>query len=363
MATDKKTKAQDSTTPYLPEELIIKILVRLPAKVLHRSMKLVCKQWACIICDPLFIEAHLCQSKTGLFIGSVGSSCHAHFLEIKCGEFRVTDLRVRFPGRMVASCDGVSLFNDPNSHRSFYVANPATLQVTTLPHLDVPPNPLYYSSCIARIPSTGKFKVVHSYKDLHLEYHWLVLTVGIDNSWRKINCQQAFGNDEIELDCFPVSVAGVIYWTDYDFQLNGINYFLAMDMEDETIVKVPIPSGCAEPCVYLQMGDFLSCFTTNLPTSQFDILVLKDLQKGEWVKVYEIGMEVGRDVPQDLFFVLPLGWLNNDEVLVLEALTFQGDLHLAYDVKKKETRVVDLSVCGSNFLPHIHIDSLISWMT
>ena len=112
----------------------------------------------------------------------------------------------------------------------------------------------------------------------------------------------------------PVSVGGVIYWTDYDFQVDGTVYFLAVDAEHETIIKVPIPSGSREPYAYTKMGDYLSGFVTALRSLKFEICVLKDWRRGEWTKVYRIDMETSRDVPRDLKVYLPIGWLN-DEVL------------------------------------------------
>ncbi|KAI8006715.1 putative F-box protein [Camellia lanceoleosa] len=358
---DKKIKEQSNTIPYLPEELIINILMRLPADVLHSSARPVCKRWASIVRDPLFIEAHLQQSKTVLFIEGTGSPKKAHLLEIKGGGFQVTDLRHRFPGRMMASCDGVALFNDPNDNRVFHVANPATLKVLKLPYLDAPSNPLYYSNCIGRVHSTGEYKVVHAYEDLNKEYHWLVLTVGIDNSWRKISCQHPFSREYVDLDNFPVSVGGVIYWTDCDFQVDGFSFFLAMDVDNETIHEVPIPDVSQEPCAYMKMGDYLSGFTTAPLSLQFEIWVLKDWRQGQWAKLYQVNMEISIDVPQDLFFYLPLGWLNNNEVLILEALTSEGDMYMAYDVKKNEIKIVDLSLCAYDFYAHVHTSTLASW--
>ncbi|KAK9284048.1 hypothetical protein L1049_012308 [Liquidambar formosana] len=363
MVMDKKIKERNTLNPYLHEDLIFNILVRLPADVLHKSMRLVCKGWANIIRHPLFIEAHLLRANTGIFVESIDSPGCARFFEIKDGEVRVTELKRQFPRRMVASCEGVSLFTDPIDHRALYVANPATLQVTKLPYLNLPPNPLFFSSSIARISPTGQYKVVHAYKDSRKVCHWLLLTVGVDNSWRKIDCHPAIGSGQIDLECFPVSVGGVVYWIDFEFYLDGDNYFLAMDMGDETIHKVPIPSGRTDPCTYLKMGSYLSSFTLILPsTLQFEVCVLKDMCRGEWAKVYVINIGTGGGIPRNLFCVFPIGWINSDQILILEALTSQGDVLLAYNVETQETKLVDFELCGCEF-SQIHTNSLVSWIT
>ncbi|CAL5322157.1 unnamed protein product [Camellia sinensis] len=358
---DNQIEERRNTITSLPEELIINILSRLPAQLLHESVRSVCMRWEYLVNDPFFIEAHLRQAKTGIFIEVISSPANFYFFETKGGEFSfsLTYYKHEFPGRMIASYDGIALFIDLIDITILYVMNPVTMEKTRLPSLDEPPNPLYYSSCIARGRSTRQYKVVHSYEDLSREYHWVVLTIGIDNSWRRISSEQTFMRGDMELDNFPVSVSGVIYWTDYDFEEeDGIVYFPAMDVDDETIRKVPIPpSGSIEPCAYTKMGNYLSGFVTAPLSLQFEIYVLKDWLRGEWDKVYEINI----DAPRGLYFYFPIGWLNDDEMLVLEGLTMEGDIYMAYDVKKNETRVLDLSICGPRFYSHVHTNTLVSY--
>ncbi|XP_028088297.1 putative F-box protein At3g49980 [Camellia sinensis] len=358
---DNQIEERRNTITSLPEELIINILSRLPAQLLHESVRSVCMRWEYLVNDPFFIEAHLRQAKTGIFIEVISSPANFYFFETKGGEFSfsLTYYKHEFPGRMIASYDGIALFIDLIDITILYVMNPVTMEKTRLPSLDEPPNPLYYSSCIARGRSTRQYKVVHSYEDLSREYHWVVLTIGIDNSWRRISSEQTFMRGDMELDNFPVSVSGVIYWTDYDYEEeDGIVYFPAMDVDDETIRKVPIPpSGSIEPCAYTKMGNYLSGFVTAPLSLQFEIYVLKDWLRGEWDKVYEIHI----DAPRGLYFYFPIGWLNDDEMLVLEGLTMEGDIYMAYDVKKNETRVLDLSICGPRFYSHVHTNTLVSY--
>lgn len=353
---DMNLQDAEYTVPYLPEELIISIVVRLPAKVLHRSMKLVCRHWANIIRDPLFIEAHLRQSKTGLFIRDRGSQC----LEIEGDEFKVTDVRCQFPGRLIGGCDGVLLITDSNNPKSFSVANPVTMQVTMLPNLEVPLNSLYDSTYILHVPSIRKFKLVHLYEDLRSVFRWVVVTVGIDNSWRKIDVQQAFDRHHIGMNWFAVPAGEVVYWPELDFQLDGTRYFLGMDMVDETTYNVPVPFGSVDPCAYVKMGDYLSCFK-KMGSVHFEIFVLKNMQRGEWVKAYDINVMISGRIPLGLTLVLPVCWLKNNDILILEAITSQEDVYLAYDVKKKEIRTMNLSTCCRHFNALIHTDSLLSW--
>lgn len=47
--------------PYLPHEILVEILSRLPVKSLLR-FRSVCKRWYCLITDPQFVTLHLNQS-------------------------------------------------------------------------------------------------------------------------------------------------------------------------------------------------------------------------------------------------------------------------------------------------------------
>ncbi|KAI8030769.1 hypothetical protein LOK49_LG01G00311 [Camellia lanceoleosa] len=244
---DNQIEERSNTITCLPEELIINILSRLPAQFLHESVRSVCMRWEYLVNDPFFIEAHLRQSKTGIFIEVIGSPANSYFFETKGGEFSfsLTDYKHEFPGRMIASYDGIALFIDLIDITILYVMNPVTMEKTRLPSLDEPPNPMYYCSCIARGRSTRQYKVVHSYEDFSREFHWVVLTIEED----------------------------------------GIKHFLAMDVDDETIHKVPIPpSGSIEPSAYMKMGNYLSGFVTAPLGLQFEIYVLKDWLRENGIK-------------------------------------------------------------------------------
>lgn len=362
MTLDKKVEHNNIET-YLHQELIFDILVRLPADDLHKSMRYVCKAWANLVIDPLFIEAHLLRANTGLFVESVDYPSCASFFEIKAGEFRMTELKGPFPGRMISSCDGVALFTDPIDHRCHHVANLVTKEVVTLPNLDVPHNLDYFSSSIARISLTGEFKVVHAYEYSNKVCHWLLFTVGVDNSWRQFDFCPAYEIGLLDMDCFPVSAGGVIYWIDFDIKLDGLCYFLALDMGDETFHKVPISSGRPEPLTYLKLGNYLSSFRFNQPNAmQFEVQILKDLRQGEWIKLYMINLDLGGDSPCDVFCVYPIAWLNADQILILDALTSRGNLLLAYHVKTRETTILEVGTSMHDF-SQCHTNSLVSWKT
>ncbi|KAI8022694.1 hypothetical protein LOK49_LG03G02580 [Camellia lanceoleosa] len=64
-ASSSQTKEQKNDIPFLPKDIIFRILLCLLVEFLHYCEKFVCKAWAKIIYDPSFIKAHLLQSKDG----------------------------------------------------------------------------------------------------------------------------------------------------------------------------------------------------------------------------------------------------------------------------------------------------------
>jgi hypothetical protein len=93
-----------NTPPYLPHELIIQILLRLPVKSLIR-FKCVCKSWFSLISDPHFTNSHFDITATSTHrILLISNSTH---------ETRSIDFEAPF------NCDSASLnlnFLLPQTH-------------------------------------------------------------------------------------------------------------------------------------------------------------------------------------------------------------------------------------------------------
>ncbi|KAK9279255.1 hypothetical protein L1049_012933 [Liquidambar formosana] len=164
LITCSKRRKRKQDIPHLPKEIIFNILSRLPAGFLHEKGKYVCKTWANIIRDRLFITTHLLHSNAGLFIQNWCRPDDARYLEIEGRMFKMTSLKGHFPGVMLASCEGISLFLRKDPHEMLYVSNNVTMKVAKLP---CPPPAIgesfLYRSGITRISHTGAFKVICPY--------------------------------------------------------------------------------------------------------------------------------------------------------------------------------------------------------
>ncbi|XP_012703081.1 putative F-box protein At1g47300 [Setaria italica] len=131
-----------AASAYLPDDVVVEILARLPAKPLHR-FKCVSRTWRRLITDPAH-SRRFAQTLSGLFFSlgyEAGPPCFAglhtppppgvdtalSFLPPSCGEIELLD-----------SCNGLLLLRCSRSRRStripFYVVcNPATGNWATLP--------------------------------------------------------------------------------------------------------------------------------------------------------------------------------------------------------------------------------------
>ncbi|CAL5039458.1 unnamed protein product [Urochloa decumbens] len=140
--------ASASASPYIPDDLVRRILLRLPSRSVLR-IRAVCKAWLQLASDPAFaLEHHSLQPALPLvsFLrGGARSSnpsadpdpdpvdCRVEAFDLRAGEFRPA--AVRFPDdsgrqfRLHGSCDGLLLLS---SDDRFFVCNPATHQWTRL---------------------------------------------------------------------------------------------------------------------------------------------------------------------------------------------------------------------------------------
>ncbi|OEL28937.1 hypothetical protein BAE44_0010043 [Dichanthelium oligosanthes] len=190
-------------TPFrrLPEHTLADILLRLPAKSLHRSGA-VCKAWLRITTDPYFLAARTRRRQPASILvhtylpAAPWASCGDDLLASFSSEDIALDALpvsspeedrqrlIRYPGthlttpshcgRLLASCDGVLLFK---KDRGLYLlCNPITRQWAELPRLPVeyckdsdPEYGFYFH------PPSGEFRLLCCSLRLRV---WYILSTG-----------------------------------------------------------------------------------------------------------------------------------------------------------------------------------------
>ncbi|XP_058215098.1 uncharacterized protein LOC131326360 [Rhododendron vialii] len=320
------SKKKVSGEPSLPDELIFYILVWLPAHVLYNSTRYVCWQWYKIIHDPLFCKEQLLHSSTGLLLQDHHVPHIAQFAEFGEMSATLTDIKFKFPSRVLSTCNGLVLFCNPHDPSTLHVANPLTKQTVTVPPLKCHPD----GSCISFACAYSKmgYKVLCTYGPDGDKHNCVMLTLGKDNAWKQINRQKLSDRGWSMIKYRPFSIGQFLYWAD-----RREKSVVVLDVESELFNEFRSPAVLTwrshTSIFYQRRGRTLSCSLMTKCRSLMDVLVLSDPTSGEWRMLYKIdfgaqkhlltGMNHASFPPsgdEALLFV-PIAWVNKGDVLVL----------------------------------------------
>ncbi|OVA04118.1 F-box domain [Macleaya cordata] len=243
---------------FLPEEIIIDILSRLPVKSVLQC-RLVCKAWRSLVCDPSFAHMHLLRrrrhdddhGKVNIAVMTLfenNSSERFHYTldnenceksyEIRSFDFSSDDDLILCD--IVGSCNGLICIADYKDDGSLYIFNPITRECLNLPNL------INQSSCLriedmvygfGYLPSTNEYKVVRICYYEHFAGRVQVYTLGAGSGWRDK------GEITYSLIFYPpeptILANGALHWRDG-------GEIVAFDLADEEFLLLPTP-----PCSLL----------------------------------------------------------------------------------------------------------------
>lgn len=354
-----RSRSRTMLAPYLPEDIIMNILCRVPAEFWDKHIKYVCKTWASIPDDSHFIKMHLLHSKPCLYIQDT-KSFGIQFIEINGLKSNVVYRRSPLPGEIIDSNDGLILIRVRNPPGVFYVANPITKQVM---YLYFEPQPsIHYAYSLAKIVRTqnGQVKVIFyglDAKDPRGTLYWYVLTVGSDRSWREISCAGA-----IKGAFYPsvtIAVGGVAYWNNrYD-----IRYTLAVDLNDETSHLLVSPEGVTDVKKnydrwhFVKMGNRLCLASWIREINEIKLWILKDLRQNIWEKI--LCVEIIRGNIMKLGFTFLVTYLDDQQLLIFQVHSRGKTRLLAVDVKTRKVKTMKkFPIYSTDF--GVHINSLVA---
>ncbi|KAL3726670.1 hypothetical protein ACJRO7_031558 [Eucalyptus globulus] len=203
----------------IPEDVLIDILLRVPAESLVR-FKLVCKRWRSLISDPGFAKSHLQRLKAGDLIPRqrilIGGDQTIDYKTLDANEGRVAvphNIKTIKPDsnwRIVGSCDGLVCFLVSGI---FLIYNPTTREYRELPSSDFEEdcelldrnNESFYG--LGYDPRSDDYKIVEGIHE-YFDRFWGAAIFSLKSgSWRRIY----FPIEEIEEIGFNVRDNGV-YW-------------------------------------------------------------------------------------------------------------------------------------------------------
>ncbi|KAM5575078.1 putative F-box protein [Rosa sericea] len=391
---EEKKHPQETQIPYLPEDCISSILVRLPIESLQRS-SFVCKPWYSIIKTPKFVDAHLHRSesvlifllpirKERLYSFSMASGTMApvpeenpnavsveskllppncipifsnsslsspkfsvQFLAIKNGKTEIGGYNLNCLGSIRATCNGLILLDNKVKKGGLIVLNPVTRKLIALP-LGTLHRPYNESYGFAVSDVTGEYKIVHLFRD-ELGFVSCEILSLWKKAWREVN-GPAFGL----LRWFgyaPVSAIGALHWIP---QVDRSDYIVSVDFHKEKFHQIPLPRSCRTHDRILEMGGALG-FVLHEEINRIDVWILKGFCGEVWTKNHSI--TVGSIIDMIPYFSLRI---KGDIIFRRDE---DGSLY-AYDFQQEDlTKVEMVKGCipsSATCLPHVN--SLVSWM-
>ncbi|XP_052173456.1 putative F-box/kelch-repeat protein At3g17280 [Diospyros lotus] len=358
----------------LPQDLVFKILLLLPAESLHRST-FVCKAWFNLIKSSNFIEAQIplsetvfifletisqrrpktfyIESKLGLsqdpeqysiFITRQPYRSYLNFLEIQDGKGKVNKSSVSGFKVVLATCNGLILATC-EQNGGLLVMNPVTRKLIAIPLGTIVPRSESYGFIFSHL--TREYKVVHLFRDESRHIGCEILSLST-RKWRGVD-GPSFGLFR-RFHYSPVAAIGALHWLP---DKHGCRDLVSMSFDDEKFhtTNLPLPSSVNDRLV--EIGGFLG-FVARVGLNKIEVWVLKGLQGESWVKRHIITSDI-----QDL---APLSTLQHGREMVFKGS--RDSSFCTYNFESREMKKVEMeteTVHGSrrSYLPHVN--TLASW--
>ncbi|KAK4270219.1 hypothetical protein QN277_023281 [Acacia crassicarpa] len=308
--------------PFLPEEIIRYILMRLPVKTLIRS-RFVCKHWENLIRTPSFISEHLHHYRTHQSPSLLlQRRYNLRLLDCKMKIHKVHIAPVIGSAntfQIVGSSNGllcVNVYRYPVycPCPSLLLWNPATREVRQLPPItpntkgadlpfQLPPDRrgvyLPFRIGFGFSPVINDYKVVITYHDATVitndyDFPFEVLLVVVyslsSGSWKKVE----FGIKNVGLDEQSVTVNGIMFWPGFGRNPDTHTYYFAtvsFDIANEVFTLTPTPTpdwstSTSRLTMYEKKLALLSFFATQDSEYLIELWVMEDGSGASWAKKY-----------------------------------------------------------------------------
>ncbi|KAL3615383.1 hypothetical protein CASFOL_041044 [Castilleja foliolosa] len=368
----RSCKRLESNINSLPDEIVFDILVRIPAQDIYSAVRTVCRKWYQMIHTNKFVKTHLHHSTCVLLLQKrVSQSTELTFMSLsRQGQIELTRLNYKPEHSLwCSSSNGLILECDSRKDGPLYIANPVTMQRFSLPPTTYGLAGLGFCfSAIAYASLSMEYKVVKLY--LNREDNQLgciILTVGVDESWRPICTQHLSLEAKENLTSSPLTTEGFLHWA------KGGNYVLTLNVETEIITEYPVPPSGAR-VYYLSTLKYLSMLIGCAGWS-WEVWEMKP-ETGEWTQLPGIDLEDrmcdifeifgglrerDKDKPYGSFAYIrmslfPIGWLKYKEVLLYclycPHTGQQLSTCMAWNIRLREIEFIELDSNMNGFFVH-----------
>ncbi|XP_062151893.1 F-box/kelch-repeat protein At3g23880-like [Alnus glutinosa] len=383
----KKEEEAKEMSDFLPSEVLVDILIRLPVKSLVR-LRCVCKDWCSLISSNTFITTHTHTNRhdnnnsRGLLLfryaktilvnivisrqyenfslrtddGSFGNN--NNFIQLNCPLKPPASCSCYYFTNIVGSWNGLFCFAFSDHYRrngyGYTLWNPSIHRALSLPE----PNFNFsshgrfkHSHGFGLDPSSNDMKLVRLvYLDGHEYYYKVKVPPLVEIYTLNTGCWRAIAAPApsyiVNERCLSVFVNGASHWVAHTPPEEGTfrNVIVAFDMVDEVFHEIAVPDRFVGK-LYLNMTvavlDGLLClvpFNERKEEQSFSIWIMKEYGIGEsWTKLFNIHISQG--------LKRVVAFRKNGEVLVTDR---KGEL-LSYEPHiKRATQLGFLSVPGES---------------
>lgn len=308
--------------PNIPQELIIDILLRLPAKSVGK-FRCVSKPWRTLLSDPVFIKAHLTlhlhhpqkfilvSSSPGtqkstlstVSFNPAGSADHDGVSK------KLTLLENQLTGAYtLGSCNGLVLISEmrrpyrqiSSLDTMYYLTNPTTMELVGLP-----PNPL--------APLARRSGFAFGYDRSNDDYKFVMLfgrERDHDDAYLDVFGLRSGAWRRIDVQCHRpgilkgVFLNGAVHWL---VECDG-SVIMAFDLSSEEFKPLPVPAHFPENCSFCHIEVLGGCLAMVTSTGHStDVWMMMEYGVEEsWTKF---------SVPTQ-YYTVPLCLLGDDDVVL-----------------------------------------------
>ncbi|GMI79441.1 hypothetical protein like AT3G06240 [Hibiscus trionum] len=310
---------------YMPVEVIIEILKRLPVKSVVR-FRSVCKSWNTLFTHPCFISAHLQASLSNntpfLLLDYIKNGKYDYFLHYDIDGFEEFKQLQFSPfgdaadSLVVGSCNGlicVFLFY-PDNDMNFVLWNPSIQKYISLPEPTIPDVWSYGFD-----PRTNDYKLfIVEAKRVCSCFELFSLN---GNCWKRVTAvypKYAFGGRTHNTYMSLPFVNGAVHWSGYRERNNGeySHAILGFDFSAEEFFEMNFPESFSgwdpKNLAIFKYGESSIAVTARPTGGEFrELWVMKEYGVVEsWTKVLTLHPVIGLWLPS------VLGFRKNGEVLL-----------------------------------------------
>ncbi|KAK4283595.1 hypothetical protein QN277_000529 [Acacia crassicarpa] len=286
---------------FLPEQLIVAILLRLPVKSLLR-FKSVCKLWRSLISDPRFAQSHfeMSSSITDKIVHLADSGPRSiDFHSSLDDDSAIVNLNFRITppplgANIRGSCRGFVLL-DPDYH--FFVWNPSTGLHKRVPYFPMSSQFFPFIHGLGYDATDDDYLVALGAYDPHnsdfnSDFQFFSVKA---NSWKKIEGIHNFpymnAMDEPRAGLF---LNGAIHWLAFRHDTN-VELILAFNVTQRKLIDISLPDDFFQSLEFTYLGTLGRYLSLSVLSdeNEVEIWLMKEYgMKSSWTKSMVVSVEI-----------------------------------------------------------------------